>query len=171
MRFRHYEIWQPQTPCLQLSLHAVQNAASDNTVEAWQWGYGLVCFLVWYSFLHLVRLASTKHGWSGDEGWFSYSAANSASRLGTWTRIVEPFKHHLCESAHPQFCRLPRTICSAYMPYMQKCWCDGVLICSLRVTIVKPHWKIVDNVIKMLVSVHMVLSYYMYSCYKKWIMF
>ena len=71
-----------------------------NTAENWQRDYDSVHFVARYSFLHC-------QGWprqSMDETTMQYPlAANFTSRAGPCTGIVEPFKHLLCVTTHPQF--------------------------------------------------------------------
>ena len=81
------------------------NASKQQTLWKQQC-YELVRFLARYSFLH---------SWAGlDEVrvkrryrliWYTL-AANFASRVGACAGIVEPFKHLLCVTAHPQILAL-----------------------------------------------------------------
>ena len=65
---------------------------------------GLQVGLLFSTIQSTVRLASTKHKLMGDAGRFcTLLAANFASRVSACTGTVEPFKHLLPATAHPQF--------------------------------------------------------------------
>ena len=73
-----------------------------NAAETWQRGsYRSVRFLARYSFLH-CRAGLDKARCK----WIWYPAANFASGSGPRAGIIEPFKHSLRVTAHPQFLAL-----------------------------------------------------------------
>ena len=74
-----------------------------NASEGWQQGYESVRFLVRYSFLHRrAGLNEARVKRRCRSIWYTL-AANFASGMGAGAGIVEPFKHLLCVTAHPQF--------------------------------------------------------------------
>ena len=77
-----------------------------NDAETWQWGYKLVCFVAWYSFLYCrAGLNEARKKRRCKSIWYPL-AANFTSGVGPYTGIVEPFKLILCVTTHPQFLTL-----------------------------------------------------------------
>ena len=98
MQFRLHDIWQQSfihthlLPCSQCSSIAIWNLCMKfmNISEAWQWGYGLVHFLTWYSFLCWPPWGTSKTTMS--LFWYHLEANFGGEHLhgDSWTIQVPP---------------------------------------------------------------------------------